>query len=106
MSSSTRSLRRIADHQVRQALDAAFNQTFATAVAADPKGTWRAGTAVRAYLRAVRARLAWLGPARTCSSRTGVPPSGRRSRLLRLCKAAVLIPGDCVRYRTDRVPRL
>lgn len=60
MPSSTRSIRRIADHQVRQALDAAFNQTFAAAVARDPQGRWRTSTAVRAYLRAVRARLAWL----------------------------------------------
>jgi hypothetical protein len=60
MATSTRSLRRIADHQVSQALADAFSQTFAAAVAADPKGRWRTGTAVRAYLRAVRARLAWL----------------------------------------------
>jgi predicted aminopeptidase len=57
MSSATRSMRAIADQAVDNALDTAFNQLFATAVARDPKGRWRAGTAVKAYLRAVRSWL-------------------------------------------------
>jgi predicted aminopeptidase len=60
MSSSTRSFRRIADQVVTDSLGAAFNELFATAVAQDSKGTWRAGTAVKAYLRAIEKRLAWL----------------------------------------------
>ena len=56
--STTLSLREVADQAVTQALSAAFTNVLAAAVTRHPKS--RVKTTLRAYLDAARARLDWM----------------------------------------------